>query len=1816
MNSKLKNTLSAVAILALAVAGGVATAQFSGKIAMKRGSFNMTPGQQNQAGAGEIKEPSQDSNGQTLAAEGLRAGQKADKDPYIVSNADWSSWAFMKVCIPKFEDGNDALILENVSSNQVLLSDNTSDPKIHTLIYGYKNRLEGGNSSKNEADRAKTDSLFTAFRVSDDAVSETFVGSLDVYGSLVQSESEDVKAAFKDAHFDKNTYKNVWKISYELDGGQFANSDKVRYLYTEKDYGYVPPKPTKDGFKFTAWSPTEIADGTTGDTVFTAGWKANTLRIRFQTNGANRLTDSTHREFDSSSNVIHEINDGEWNKPFYKAHPEYGLSDQSWLEKDGYHSSIGNNWRIKNNNGIADPTVDMTGYTGADVASFLGVLDEFKKDDITVDLIPEWTANTYSVKYNANAPTGFTASGTMANTSVTYDKAKALTNNAFTVPNYSFVSWNTKQDGTGTKYENGASIKNLTTKNGDTINLYAQWKADTLGSITYTLNGGALSGQKTSQTVESYGYKPPVPTKANNTFASWSPASLPVNSKGDVNFTANWNVHHYKVHFDPNGGDGTMTDVTLAYDDTVTLPLCKFTKSDSTFAGWSLTKDGDVAYNDSSKVNNVSYETTKGNDGSSVTLYAVWRLKNSTFADGTTVNYKLQKLVGTNTVTKITRASSMKSSLNITDANIISVPRSFHAIYAWYEDSQIMWYCEDQNVYLSANAASTFAGFSKATSIALDGIHTDNVTNMSNFFNGDTALKKIDMSYFNTKNVTLSRDVFTGCSALEEVSVGADTTIQRSLPTPSSTIVSGADGYWHTKAGANYTSATLPLGKADTYYANAAIIPASLAPTNTWYKSSTAKSKFTNIVITDKYEISNPDEEWDAAVTADNQVSNNIKCVVSGTVLYIVNTKPQTMTMSLAEDISNMFNGFTSVTNITGLDLLNTSRVTKADSAFKGMTALKRISGLESWNTVNLTTAIGMFANTGSVDTFDFSGWHTPALTNTTSMFEGSKVSSINLSNWTISKLKTTTAMFKSTAANEIILGGWSGTITNANEMFANNTSLRTIYMSEDMSFSSSTGMFTGDTALVGGHGTAFISSSTDAAMAKIDTDVQHGYFTKFSAGTGMINAKLYTGSNVSDSYDKLSEVGKDATPWDYRNGSRLLEVIASNLMIGNSKTITVTVPLGMTIKKNTWTAASEASGIESVSFTTLADQGTGGKYKNEETGTLTIKVLPNASSVHFTTQLMFDETTWNKAYNALLTATDMVHVNLDNQAIIKLNKVRTSVAVGGGKNTGVFTYLAHTANSLYIDDTPQKITDSAVLTLNGIHLDNYYPELIIKTTCQSVDKNGNKFYIAPTNIDVCHNQKPASIKNVDGTEFRTYKNYIRINGSNEVLTADKINYQINDERFVEGAQLCFNMEMSITSIAGEKATYSWAGKYGDPNIKIKIKSKAFNENDLSFQSSNRTVAAESQHGNNVQYDTALVATVFYDGYTDMNNVTMQYDFDTQTSAGTAPSLKIIGGRLPMQYNVSAPVTAIMVDDTGKQYGPYVITPDKATSIARGSRILSTMFEDKAIADGFDAKTNKLYFKQIKYIVKTFYGGKTTSEYWQSQAQASQDSAGTFLGTATKLAKSTFSITYNGNTRSREITTSITNTPEDVSSIGGQALNDNKPVIAGQDFTVDLAIEEQSFPYGTVRHMKRPILYAVLPDGIVVNNGVFSMSRAGTSLRNVKAERTKSITIDGNIFNIQKLDVGEGLDYGYHAYNGQSSNTRQMRLNCSSSPLMNSQTLFWCRSFYVSNGGLNSTASWHGAASDIYDVDNDGNTSEQFGVPKDQLKTFTINAKN
>ena len=76
----------------------------------------------------------------------------------------------------------------------------------------------------------------------------------------------------------------------------------------------------------------------------------------------------------------------------------------------------------------------------------------------------------------------------LANLTMTYNVSKNLTANAFTRTGYTFVGWNTKADGTGTNYTNGASVKNLT--ESGSITLYAKWTPNTY-NIIFNTNGGA-----------------------------------------------------------------------------------------------------------------------------------------------------------------------------------------------------------------------------------------------------------------------------------------------------------------------------------------------------------------------------------------------------------------------------------------------------------------------------------------------------------------------------------------------------------------------------------------------------------------------------------------------------------------------------------------------------------------------------------------------------------------------------------------------------------------------------------------------------------------------------------------------------------------------------------------------------------------------------------------------------------------------------------------------------------------------------------------------------------------------------------------------------------------------------------------------------------------------------------------------------------------------------------------------------------------------------------------------------------------------------
>ena len=208
-------------------------------------------------------------------------------------------------------------------------------------------------------------------------------------------------------------------------------------------------------------------------------------------------------------------------------------------------------------------------------------------------LYAQWTPNTYSVKFDANGGTG-----TMSNQTMTYDVLANLSTNSFTKEAYVFKGWNTKADGTGTNYTNGESVKNLTTTNGGTITLYAQWNAGTY-TITYELDGGGTSElNPTTYNIETPTFTLHNPTKEGYTFTGWTGSNgdtpqttvtINTGSTGNKTFTAHYSINTYTITFVTDDGEVTKEG---EYNSVIT-DMPTVTKTGYTFVGW-FNEDNEV----------------------------------------------------------------------------------------------------------------------------------------------------------------------------------------------------------------------------------------------------------------------------------------------------------------------------------------------------------------------------------------------------------------------------------------------------------------------------------------------------------------------------------------------------------------------------------------------------------------------------------------------------------------------------------------------------------------------------------------------------------------------------------------------------------------------------------------------------------------------------------------------------------------------------------------------------------------------------------------------------------------------------------------------------------------------------------------------------------------------------------------------------------------------------------------------------------------------------------------------------------------------
>ena len=163
-------------------------------------------------------------------------------------------------------------------------------------------------------------------------------------------------------------------------------------------------------------------------------------------------------------------------------------------------------------------TVDTGGVSAASgLATYTYTFEMVMADhEISVSFEPI----SYTVAFNANG-----GSGSMGSQAMTYGTSAALTANAFTRTGYTFAGWSTKADGSGTAYADGQSVKNLTTTDGATITLYAQWEP-----IAYTIafdgNGGEGAPSSIAATYDVAETVPDdAPARSGYAFTGWNTAA-------------------------------------------------------------------------------------------------------------------------------------------------------------------------------------------------------------------------------------------------------------------------------------------------------------------------------------------------------------------------------------------------------------------------------------------------------------------------------------------------------------------------------------------------------------------------------------------------------------------------------------------------------------------------------------------------------------------------------------------------------------------------------------------------------------------------------------------------------------------------------------------------------------------------------------------------------------------------------------------------------------------------------------------------------------------------------------------------------------------------------------------------------------------------------------------------------------------------------------------------------------------------------------------------------------------------------------------
>ena len=250
----------------------------------------------------------------------------------------------------------------------------------------------------------------------------------------------------------------------------------------------------------------------------------------------------------------------------------------------------------------------------------------------------KWSPITYTIAFSG----GEGGQGAMDSISATYDQEVTLPKNTFTRPGYYFNGWSASSGASSGSYADEKPVKNLTTKQGETVTLYAAWYGLPVNVTLHPNYDGAENGTRTCIVGSNYNYilkegggtkfdAIEDPVRTGYIFDGWFDAAEGGNAVGpSYKFTAedaengfHLYAHWTKgitVHFDGNGYRNTLKDKTVKPDKVFSsLPSLSsyYYPANKALDGWYI-KNADGSFGEA-----VTKDTVFSGD--EVTLIAKWR---------------------------------------------------------------------------------------------------------------------------------------------------------------------------------------------------------------------------------------------------------------------------------------------------------------------------------------------------------------------------------------------------------------------------------------------------------------------------------------------------------------------------------------------------------------------------------------------------------------------------------------------------------------------------------------------------------------------------------------------------------------------------------------------------------------------------------------------------------------------------------------------------------------------------------------------------------------------------------------------------------------------------------------------------------------------------------------------------------------------------------------------------------------------------------------------------------------------------------------